>query len=264
MKLKLDAEGRAVLTDGKPVYVHDDGKEVPFDAPTTVATITRLNGEAKAHREAKESAEEKLKAFAGIDDPAAALRALETIKNVDEGKLLTAGKVEEIKTAAKRAAEEQVAAANKTNAESLKAAEGERDKIRSLYDGEKLSGAFKGSKLIADKFVIPADLAQARFGNHFKNEDGKLVAYDPSGNKVFSRARPGEIADFDEALETLVDQYPYRDKILKGTGSSGSGAQAGNGGGSGSKSISRTEFAGLPAAEQAARAKPGSGYVIVD
>lgn len=32
MKLKLDDNGNAVLQDGKPVYVHDDGKEIAFDA----------------------------------------------------------------------------------------------------------------------------------------------------------------------------------------------------------------------------------------
>lgn len=32
MKLKLDENGYVVVQDGKPVYVHDDGKEVAFDA----------------------------------------------------------------------------------------------------------------------------------------------------------------------------------------------------------------------------------------
>jgi hypothetical protein len=32
MKLKLDAKGNAVLQDGKPVYVHTDGREEAFDA----------------------------------------------------------------------------------------------------------------------------------------------------------------------------------------------------------------------------------------
>ncbi len=68
MKLKLDEAGHVVVVDGKPVYVHEDGKEVAFDALSTVATITRLNGEAKTHREGKEAAETKLKAFEGIAD----------------------------------------------------------------------------------------------------------------------------------------------------------------------------------------------------
>ena len=52
MKLKLDANGNVVLQDGKPVYIKDDGTEIAFDAAGTVATISRLNAEAKGHREA--------------------------------------------------------------------------------------------------------------------------------------------------------------------------------------------------------------------
>ncbi|HEJ3129468.1 TPA: hypothetical protein SL290_006283, partial [Pseudomonas aeruginosa] len=51
--------------------------------------------------------------------------------------------------------------------------------------------------------------------------------YDAHGNKLYSKARPGEAADFDEALEILVDQYPYRDQILKGSGHSGGGTPPG-------------------------------------
>ena len=51
VKLKLDEQGNAVLQDGKPVYVHDDGKEVPFDAPGAMAKIASLNAEAQTHRD---------------------------------------------------------------------------------------------------------------------------------------------------------------------------------------------------------------------
>ena len=61
MKLKLDEQGHVVVQDGKPVYVHDDGKEVAFDAVGTVSTIGRLNAEAKSHRERAETAENTLK-----------------------------------------------------------------------------------------------------------------------------------------------------------------------------------------------------------
>src|SRR5690606_6729424 len=79
MKLKtLEVDGKtyAEVQDGKPVYVEDDGKEVAFDAPGTRNTISRLNAEAKSHREAKEAAEKALKGFEGIEDPAAAIKAL--------------------------------------------------------------------------------------------------------------------------------------------------------------------------------------------
>ena len=47
MKLKLDENGHVVVSDGKPVYVHDDGKEIPFDAPAAMQKISGLNAEAK-------------------------------------------------------------------------------------------------------------------------------------------------------------------------------------------------------------------------
>lgn len=71
MKLKLDENGNVVVQDGKPVYVYDDGKEVAFDALQATQKIAQLNSEAKAHREAKEAVETKLKAFDGLDAQAA-------------------------------------------------------------------------------------------------------------------------------------------------------------------------------------------------
>ncbi|KGU87208.1 DUF6651 domain-containing protein [Pseudomonas mediterranea] len=229
MKLKLDENGNVVVQNGQPVYVYDDGKEAPFDAQSAVSKISALNREAQGHREAKEQAEARAKSFEGIEDAAAALKALETVKNLKDGDLVTVGKVEEIKAAAKRAAEEQVAAAAKASTEREKALTADLEKVQSQLYGEVIGGNFNRSKLIGEKFSIPADLVQARFGQSFKFEDGKVVAYDQAGNKIYSRSRAGELADFDEALETLVDQYPYKDQILKGNNQSGSGAgQNGN------------------------------------
>lgn len=216
MKLKLDENGNVVLQDDKPVYVDDDGKEVAFDAPATVQTIARLNYEAKSHRERAESAEKTLKAFEGIADPAAAIKAMEVVANLDQKKLIDAGEVDKVKAEISKAFQAQLDEAN------AKVAGYEEQ----LY-AEKIGGAFARSKLISEKFAIPADLVQARFGSAFKIEDGKTVAYDQAGNKIFSRSRPGELADFEEALETLVDQYPYKDQILKAPGNGGMGSDAG-------------------------------------
>lgn len=227
MKLKLDEQGHAVLQDGKPVYVHGDGKELAFDAEGTVATINRLNGEAKHHRERAETAEKSLKAFDGINDAAAARKALETVAGLDAKKLIDAGEVEKVKAEISKAFQAQL------DEVSSKAGTLEQQ----LYD-EKIGGAFARSRLIADKLAIPSDLVQARFGRAFRIEDGRIVASDANGNKIFSRSRPGDLADFDEALETLIEQYPHRDHILKSSGASGSGAPSGGSGGTaGPKSL---------------------------
>ncbi|NBB11814.1 hypothetical protein GVN17_19630 [Pseudomonas sp. SLFW] len=254
MKLKIDDQGHAVLQDGKPVYVHEDGKEVAFDAAGTVATISRLNGEAKAHRERAETAEKTVKAFEGIEDPAAAREALKTIANLDAKKLVDAGEIEKVKGEISKAFQAQLDEAN--------------GKVQTfekqLYD-EKIGGSFARSKVIAEKLAIPADMVQARFGSAFKIEDGKPVAYDSNGNKIFSRARPGELADFDEAIETLVEQYPYKDHILKSSGGNGGGAPSGGGKPNpGGKTYTREQFSALSPAEQANVGKQvASGAVTV-
>ncbi len=245
MKLKLDENGHVVVTDGKPVYVQDDGKEVPFDAVGTVATISRLNGEAKSHRERAESAETALKSFEGIADPKLALKALETIKNLDDKKLVDAGEVDKVRAEAIKAVEDRYAPIIQ-----------ERDALSAKLVAEKVGGSFARSEFIAKKMGIPADMVEARFGNNFKLEGDSVIAYDKSGNKIFSASNPGEPAGFDEALGILVEHYPYKDQILKGTGASGGGSGGGNGG-TGGKTISRAQFESLSPQQQSEQAIAG-------
>jgi hypothetical protein len=264
MKLKTtEIEGvtYAAIQDGKPVYTDDDGKDVAFDAPHALAKITSLNKESQTHREAKEAAELAFKKFEGIGDPAAALKALETIKNIDEAKLIDAGKVEEIKAAAVKAATAQTEAAIKAKDDEYAPIVGERDMLKSKLDSELIGGSFSRSKFVSEKVAIPADMLQSRFGKNFKIEDGERIAYDDKGNKIFSRSKPGELAGFDEAIETLIDQYPYRENILKGRGQSGSGSD-GDDGEAGSKRITRGEFEKLDHGARGQRIK--DGYTLVD
>ena len=159
------------------------------------------------------------------------MKALETVKNLDDKKLIDAGEAEKVKAETVKLYEEKLAATN-ANAE----------KIRSQFHAELVGGSFARSKVIAEKLAIPADVAQAFFGRHFSvSEDGKIVAKDANGNEIFSRVTPGAKAGFDEALESLIDAYPNKDSILKGSGASGSGAAAGGGTVGGSLSDCKTE-----------------------
>lgn len=250
MKLKLDENGHVVVSDGKPVYVQDDGKEVAFDVVGTAAAITRLNGEAKGHRERAEAAETKLKGFEGITDPALALKALETVKNLDDKKLIDAGEVDKVKTEVSKAYEVKLAEATKRS-ETLE---------QQLYS-EKVGGSLARSKFISEKLAIPADIVESRFGKHFKVEDGHVVAYDDQNNRLYSPANPSQFASVDEALEIIVDRYPYKDTILKGQMSGGGGA--GNGGaGGGAKTMKAAEFNALSPKDKAA--KMSEGVTLVD
>lgn len=250
MKLKLDDQGHVVVQDGKPVYVHEDGKEVAFDAPGTVSTISRLNGEAKSNRERAEAAEQALKGFEGITDPAAALKALSTVKNLDDKRLVDAGEVEKVKAEAIKAIEDRYAPMVKEN-----------ETLKGQLNSHLIGGAFASSKFIAEKFAAegPAgvEIARALFGNSLKVEDGKVVGYDAQGNKLYSRARPGELASAEEAIELLVDSYPHKNSILKGSGANGGGAGHGGGNGGGKKTMSREQFNQVDPAMRAQFLKEG-------
>ncbi len=251
MKLKLDEQGHAVLQDGHPVYIHDDGKESPFDAGATLATIKARNAEAKANRERAEAAEGKLKAFEGIDDAEAARKALETIAKLDQKKLIDAGQVDAA-----------VAAALKPVQDKLDAATKQSQTLEQQLHGEIVGGSFARSKFIAEKLAIPADMIQATFGARFKVVDGKLKALDAEGNPIYSRKNGGALADFDEAIEILVDQYPHKDTILKADNKPGSGAPGNGGGSRGKQTISRSAFDAL---EPSGRSEfIGKGGVVTD
>jgi hypothetical protein len=252
-KLLLDDKGAAVLRNGKPVYVNDKGQELELDYEATVQTITRLNGEAKSHREAKEAAEAKAKAFEGIEDAESARKALETVKNLGAGELKTAAQVQEIKDAAAKSAQEAVAAATRAAAEKERALSEVNAKLESDLNRHIVGSAFANSKFIAEKSAIPADVAQKVFGDRLRVENGKAIGLDEKGNPMFSGIKHGELADTEEVIQALFAQHPHSATLLKGSGASGGGANGGMRDAGGKKTMPRSQFESLdPAARQAA------------
>lgn len=255
MKLKtvtIDGKTYAEVQDDKPIYLDTDGKEVAFDAPGTRDKISQLNREAQGHREGKESVERALKAFEGMD-AAKAREAIEKLGNIDAKKLIDAGEVETVKA--------EIAKSYQTQIDDLKnelaSTKGQTADLRREY-------AFAGSKFVADKVAIPLPFLQKTYGSAFKEEDGKLVGYDANGQKIYSRANPGELASFDEALELLISADPYKDHILKGTTKPGGGApNSGGGNGGGSKTITRADFNALSPDAQRAKVTT-EGFTVVD
>lgn len=214
MKLKtIEANGvtYAEVRDGHPVYVHDDGKEIAFDAPHAVATIKRVSDE----RDTLRKGEERYKAFEGLD-PEKARKALEVVRNLDDKRLLDAGKVDEI-------VKERLIEAGKVHATQLaaetKAREESDAKVRRLIVGN----GFATSKFLTEQTLLPPSVAERAFGDHFRVEGDRAVGYIGDG-KVYSRKRPGEVADFDEALQIVIEASPDKDRILRGSASNGSNA----------------------------------------
>jgi hypothetical protein len=229
LKLKINEQGFAEVKDGKPVYIDGQGQEIAYDVPAAIAKITELNGEAKTHRLAAKEAADKLAAFSGIEDPAAALDALQFKESMKGKKAVDDDAIKSMVAAAVKPIQEKLNAAEKVISE----------KDAHIYKLE-VSGKFMSSPYIKDNLVLPPDIAEATFGKSFKIEGGKVTAYDSAGNQIFSKARPGEPADFEEAIAAMVEAYPAKDAILKSKTATGSGTPPNGNGKGGSSEISKT------------------------
>jgi hypothetical protein len=143
----------------------------------------------------------------------------------------------------------------------------EAETLKGQLHSYMVGGAFARSKYIASKFATegPAgvEIAQALFGNRLKVEDGKVVAYDSNGQKIYSAARPGELADPDEAIEILVESHPYKAHLIKGSGASGGGTPpSGGAGDGGKKAVPRAQWDSMDQGARMAHSKAGG--VVTD
>ena len=224
MKLKLDSNGNVVVQDGKPVYTDDSGADIPFDAPAAMAKITELNSESKQHRLQAKEFREKLTAFEGIEDPAAAIKALQFAQSMDGKKAMDDEAISKLIQSALKPVQEKLTATEQAL----------NEKDGHIYKLE-VSNRFQSSNFIKEKSIIPPDMLEATFGKCFKIEGGRVVATDTAGNQIFSKVRPGEPADFDEAMQTLFDSHPMKDHLYKASMAQGSGSQQGSGAGSTNK-----------------------------
>lgn len=232
---KMDGDKIAVDGDGNPVYINSTGAEQSVKGDT----VAGLNAEAKMHRTAKETAEAALAKFNGID-PDVARKAIETVGNIDAKKLIDAGEVEKVRETIKAEYAGQLAERDKLLADS-------NLKIENML----IDGVFKGNEFITEKVAMPGDFFQAAMRSNFKVEDGKIVAYDRSGNRLMSKRSVGEYADPSEALELLVESHPQRDTILRAPAGGGSGNNGGGGNRGASRIVRRAEFDALSPMQQA-------------
>jgi len=84
-------------------------------------------------------------------------------------------------------------------------------------DRYKAKSLFNSSKAVHEKFAYPADMIGDMFADHFTFEDGKPIANGPNG-KIYSRQRPGELADFDEAVELLAQNTKMGAQLFRQPG----------------------------------------------
>lgn len=206
LTLKLE-DGHPVLQDGKPVYVNEDGSEVVFDANTAFTRISELNREAAKHRTANKELKAKTE---GLD--------LEGLRDLQQKSM---------------SAEQMLLAQKSALEDAQRRMESQERKHREVLRKMVLGDQFTRSKFIQERLNVPPELVEAFFGKNFNvEEDGDgnpTIVAKQNGQPILSRARPGETADFDEALLILTESYPNRDRILKTPSSTGSGSKGGFG-----------------------------------
>jgi hypothetical protein len=250
MRLKLNDDGFAFVSDdGHPVYLlDDDGKEEQaVDVPALYTKVPALTQEATKYRKQRNEVRDSLKLFEGIEDlptwKTKAEEAMGIVQNLKDKELVDAGKVEQIKSAMKDAHAQElrdVKASYEVKITDQQSALQNKDgKIYDLMVKSNFhkSPFFSGTEQNPPKTILLPDIAYKYFKDHFKVEEGDngnllTIGYDAKGNQLYSPKRPGELADFDEAMAQIINSYSGKDDIMR-PAKGGSGASGGSGGGVG-------------------------------
>jgi hypothetical protein len=218
MELVLDTDGHAVLKDGKPLYKYEDGTEQPLDLKETVTgyekRISNLDDEQKRFFEKSKTLEGQVQAFGKVT-PEVAKKNAEMVAKLDGKKLVDEHGLEayhetwteEVKTnineewGVKETAWNEAKQGFETEIQDM-------DKI--IFDlavNNKLSTHpyFAGEN--PKTYFRPQDAAKI-YGERFKVErDGtvlKVQALDREGKVLLSKKNHGVPAQFDEAVELIV------------------------------------------------------------
>ncbi len=265
MPWKMDGETIS-MEDGNPVWVHSDGKAVGFNAESALKNLKDVTAESISRKEKIREFETKIAPFAGIENGAeyvkTANEALETVKNLDGKKLIDAGEVETLKASVAATYKEKITgmeAAFATKENDYKSAIETKDSnISNLL----IKGAIGRADFIESRTVLTPSIAYDVFKGNFQIEEqdgqAKAVATRKDGTKIMSLKDPGSYAGINEALETLVNEHPDKDRLLKGV--DGGGGSPPNGGGQSNSSvkyISRASWDTLGAVAQMKYAKSG-------
>lgn len=229
LKYALTENGNIKVSNGMPVVVDDDdGEEIELDAIGLHSKVPQLQNEAKKRRLELKEAKKQLEAFEGlgIDDLESfpgwkekAEKALGTIENIDQKKLVDAGKVDEIKQAVKEEMQSKIEKIKKqaqdTEKEFQSAVQEKDGTIRKLM----VDDQFNTSKYIGSDLIVTPKMARKIFGDQFKVEktdDGKTVTVGYLGDEpIMSKKRIGDYASFDEALQHMVENDPDVDSYKR-------------------------------------------------
>ena len=232
-KMTEDGNGIAIDANGLPIVIDEkEGKEFGLDAIHLFSKVPALQEEAKNHRLKAKDASEKLAAFGDLD-PSKALEAMQLTANLSAGDLTKKDEVEKIKQATEEAWRLRFETEKTVHSNVVSDLQKQINAIEGDVRKSILSSQFARSPHFTGKeptTILTPEIAEAYFGRHFKvekSDKGDRIAIGYLGeNAIYSKKRPGEPADFDEAMDIIIETYPMKDRILQkslGSGGTGSG-----------------------------------------
>lgn len=233
---------KTIATDksGNPIWVHEkDGAEAAIDAKHYFSKIPELIEEKRQLKEAKKQLEVEFNDYKSkyedIEDPQAALQALDVVSNLDSKKLIEAKKVDQLRNQMREEFEKAMEKERTVHKAAIDDLMAKLEEQKKTNYGLTVSNSFKSSKLLTGPEAIvgvPIDMIEDKWGKNFSTEvvDGKpmTVGHYDDGRPIYSDSKPGEYANFDEALTKLIDVYPHKAGILKGKQQSGGGTGVGD------------------------------------
>jgi len=226
MKLKLDENGNVVVKDGMPIYVDSEGKDIVHDAPKLLFKVTSLTEEKDRHFEKANGLQKTLDLFKGID-PEKAKEALSVVEKLDGKKMIEAGEFDKLKDQMQEISAQKLDELKQSYETKLGETEAINSTQQSTIEHLMITNNFAQSPWFSGptpKTVLAPDLAANLFKPYFKVEgagqDIKMVGY-LDGEKIPSRKNVGEPADFDEAISTIIERHPGKDRFLASQGGTG-------------------------------------------
>jgi len=253
---KKDATGKVVIGEnGFPVR-EENGQEAEIDDSNLDGLFTALS---KANREAAErkrrlrELESKYAVLSDVDDietwVTEAKQAMETAQGVKGKKVVDPDEEQRRLSRIKEDFDKQ-----------LREKEEEVLRLRKQFERSKIAQAFATSRVREEKTILPPDIAEAFFGKYFEVRDDKIIG--KIGDDIIHAPGTVEPADFDTALEVILNKYPMKDSIIKGT-PAGSGTPPGGGNRPPvGKTIARTAFDAM--SHDARKAFIDEGGKVVD
>jgi len=222
---KNDDGSLAVGSDGGPVRL-ENGTEVEYSDSKLDGLFSSLS---KANREAAE----RKRTLRAMEETYAPLKE---IPDVSEWIRTATAAME--KNSGHKKPEDETAKLKESYTHQLSEKQKEVDAITDKYHHAVIASKFAMSPVLKNT-ILPPDVAEAYFGKHFTVQDGEVVGR--IGEDIINA--PGTItpADFDAALNEIINRYPMKDSILR-SGDPGSGTPPNGNSAPSVKEITRKQF----------------------